>query len=163
MAVVSGLKDIAITVVASPVPPASARSGNATAILHEIADSLGRLVADGSQAIIDLRAMPLTPGDLAQLEETLAPGAAKAEIDAAGPTEVFETVYPGVWWVRHRNETGETVAEFIEITTCPEILKSHIDDVREGWARFQAVLDLARRDADAANAQQDQPARGEPT
>ena len=146
MARVSGLKDIAVRVM--PAPAASGPSGNATAILHEVADLLRRLVADGSQGIIDLRAMPLTPGDHAQLEETLAPGAVRVAIDAAGPTEVFETAYPGVWWTRHRNETGETVAEFIEVTTCPEILKSHIDDVRDGHVRLLALLE---RDASSAS------------
>lgn len=148
MADVSGLKDIAVRVIGAPVAAEpGGPSGNGTAILHEILDLLGRLASDGSCGIIDLRAMPLTPGDYAQLEEALAAGAVRVEIDAAGPTQVFETVYPGVWWTRHRNESGETVAEFIEITACPEILKSHVDDVREGRTRLQRTLDLAASDA----------------
>lgn len=144
MARVSGLKDIPITVIAAPGDPTeSGPSGNATAILHEIADLLGRLASDGSCGIIDLHAMPLTPGDRVQLEEVLAAGEVKATIDAAGPTEICETVYPGVWWIRHRNETGESVAELIEVTACPEILTSHTDDVREGWAKLRRLLDPA--------------------
>jgi HupH hydrogenase expression protein, C-terminal conserved region len=145
---VSGLKDIPITVIAAPGdPPGSGPSGNATAILHEIADLLGRLASDGSRGIIDLHAMPLTSGDRAQLEEALAAGEVKVTIDAAGPTEICETVYPGVWWIRHRNETGESVAELIEVTACPEILTSHTDDVREGWARLRRLLDPAASSA----------------
>jgi hydrogenase-1 operon protein HyaF len=150
---VSALKDIAVTVIGAPVDvAASGPSGNGTAILHEIEDLLGRLVSDGSQGIIDLRAMPLTPGDHAQLEEALAVGAVQVAIDAAGPTEVFETVYPGVWWIRHRNESGQTVAEFIEVTACPEILKSHADDVREGHIRLRRTLAPASFNADAGEA-----------
>jgi len=142
----SGLKDIPVTVISPPADQtADGPSGNATAILHEIADLLGRLAADGSRGIVDLRAMPLTSGDRALLEEALAPGAVTASIDAAGPTEIFETIYPGVWWTRHCNESGESVAEFIEITDCPEILASHPDDVREGWAQLQRLLDPAAR------------------
>jgi HupH hydrogenase expression protein, C-terminal conserved region len=149
----SGLKDIAVTVIGAPAAvAASGPSGNGTAILHEIADLLGRLVSDGSQAIIDLRAMPLTPGDYAQLEDLLAAGAVRVTIDAAGPTEVFETAYPGVWWIRHRNESGETVAEFIEVTVCPEIIKSHVDDAREGHIRLRRALDPAASDTDAGHA-----------
>jgi hydrogenase-1 operon protein HyaF len=140
------LKDIAVTVIGAPAVALEDPSGNGKAILHEIADLLGRLVSEGRQGIIDLRAMPLTPGDYTELEEALAPGAVRVEIDAAGPTEVCETVYPGVWWTRHRNESGETVAEFIEVTTCPEILKSHVDDVREGHARLLRVLDTPGSD-----------------
>jgi HupH hydrogenase expression protein, C-terminal conserved region len=146
----SGLKDIAVTVISAPA--ASGPSGNGTAILHEIADLLGRLVSDGSEGIIDLRAMPLTPGDYAQLEEALAAGAVRAEIDAAGPTEVFESVYQGVWWVRHCTESGDTVAEFIEVSACPGILKSHVDDVREGRVRLQRTLDSVVGAADASDA-----------
>jgi len=146
----SGLKDIPVTVIASPGDQAaSGPSGNATAILHEIADLLGRLAADGSRGIIDLRAMPLTSGDRAQLEEVLAAGAVRVAIDAAGPTEVVETVYPGVWWTRHFNESGEAVAEFIEVTDCPEILKSHTDDVREGSIHLKRLLDPDAGDAGA--------------
>jgi HupH hydrogenase expression protein, C-terminal conserved region len=141
---VSGLKDIPVAVIASPSDsPASGPSGNATAILHEIADLLGRLVSDGSCGTIDLHAMPLTSGDRAQLEEVLAAGEVKVTIDAAGPTEICETVYPGVWWIRHRNEAGESVAELIEVTACPEILTSQTDDVREGWAALRRRLDTA--------------------
>ena len=148
----SGLKDIAVTVIgASADQPGSDPSGNATAILHEIADLLERLASDGSQGMIDLRAMPLTSGDRAQLEEVLAAGAVRVAIDAAGPTEVVETVYPGVWWTRHHNESGETVAEFIEVTVCPEILKSHIEDVREGWAQLRRVLAPDASGADESN------------
>jgi len=143
----SGLKDIPVMVIAPPAQDASGPSGNGTAILHEIADLLARLAAEGSEGSIDLRAIPLTPGDLAQLQETLAAGAVKVEIDAAGPTDVYETVFPGVWWVRHRNESGQTVAEFIEVTACPEILKSHTDDVREGWVRLRKLLEPAAADA----------------
>lgn len=143
----SGLKDIPISVIAPPTEPTNGSSGNGAAILHEIADLLARLATDGSEGSIDLRALPLTPGDLAQLEGTLAAGAVKVEIDAAGPTDVFETVFPGVWRVRHRNEAGQTVAEFIEITACPEILKSHADDVREGWVRLRRLLAPAAADA----------------
>jgi hydrogenase-1 operon protein HyaF len=146
----SGLKDIAVTVIGAPA--VSGPSGNGTAILHEIADLLGRLVSDGSEGIIDLRAMPLTAGDYAQLEAALAVGAVRATIDAAGPSEVFETVHPGVWWIRHCNESGNTVAEFIEVTACPEILKSHVDDVREGRVRLQRTLDAAAGEADASRA-----------
>jgi len=142
----SGLKDIPVTVIGTPADQAaSGPSGNATAILHEVAGLLERLASDGTKGIIDLRALPLTSGDYAMLEEVLAPGSVTATIDAAGPTEIFETVYPGVWWTRHCNESGETVAEFIEITDCPEILASHPDDVREGWVQLQRLLDPAAR------------------
>lgn len=112
----------------------------ATAILHEVADLLAKLAADGSRGAIDLRAMPLTPSDRSRLEQVLAAGAVKVSVDAGGPSEIFETVYPGVWWTRHRNEAGDTVAEFIEVTDCPQFLRSQADDIREGCAGLHRLL-----------------------
>jgi len=115
----------------------------ATAILHEIADLLGQLAAEGRGGAIDLRAMPLGPADRSRLEQVLAEGAVKASIDAGGPSEIFETVYPGVWWARHRNEAGDTVAEFIEVTDCPQFLRSQTEDIRDGWAGLRRLLDTS--------------------
>lgn len=142
MAGVSG-KTIPIHVQAAPAADQSAPSGNAQAILHEIVSLLEALTSRGTNGIIDLRAMPLTPGDYRVLEEVLAEGEVKATVDAAGPTEVRETLYPGVWWIRHRNEAGEVVGEFIEVTAFPEILKSPMDDVREGLADLATLLERA--------------------
>jgi hydrogenase-1 operon protein HyaF len=139
---VSG-KTIPIHVAGKRAADASTPSGNAHAILHEIVGLLEALTGRGTGGIIDLRAMPLTPGDYGVLEEVLAEGEVKATIDAAGPTEVRETLYPGVWWIRHRNEAGEVVGEFIEVTAFPEILKSPMDDVREGLADLAALLEQA--------------------
>jgi hydrogenase-1 operon protein HyaF len=113
----------------------------ATAILHEVADLLGRLAAEGTGGAIDLRAMPLGPADRARLEEVLAEGAVKVSVNAGGPTEIFETVYPGVWWTRHRNDAGETISEFIEITDCPQFLKSQPEDIREGVSGLRRLLE----------------------
>lgn len=136
-------RTIPIHVAGASAADPSAPSGNAQAILHEIVGLLDALTSRGTDGIIDLRAMPLTPGDYRVLEEVLAEGELHATIDAAGPTEVRETIYPGVWWIRHRNETGEVVGEFIEVTAVPEILKSPMDDVREGLADLATLLEQA--------------------
>jgi hydrogenase-1 operon protein HyaF len=113
----------------------------AAAILHEVADLLAKLAADGSAGAIDLRAMPLGPADRARLEEVLAQGAVKVSVDAGGPSEIFETVYPGVWWTRHFNDAGETVSEFIEVTDCPQFLKSQPEDIRAGASGLRSLLE----------------------
>lgn len=125
-------------------PDAAAPSGNAHAVLHEVVGLLEALAAGGTGGAIDLRAMPLSEGDHRVLAEVLAEGEVKATIDAAGPSDVRETVYPGVWWITHRNETGEVVGELIEVAEVPEILRSPPDDVREGLADLAALLAQAR-------------------
>jgi hydrogenase-1 operon protein HyaF len=82
----------------------------------------------------------MTQGDLRQLEETLGKGEVTASVDAAGPTEVFETRFPGLWWVRYQNEDRQTVAEQLVVGRVPAILETHLDDVRDSVARLEEEL-----------------------
>jgi hydrogenase-1 operon protein HyaF len=126
-------------------------SGNAPFILAEAAAALARLVRDGSGCAIDLRALPLTPADRAWLRGALGTGEVRASIDAAGESTVEETAFPGVWWVTHHSEAGEAVAELIEITLVPEILKTHPADAEAGMARLEAIAAGASLDNTKGN------------
>ena len=57
-----------------------------------------------------------------------------------GYTEITETAFAGVWWVKELNLDGETLSEHIEIAQVPLILQAHTDDMRA------AALRLAARD-----------------
>jgi hydrogenase-1 operon protein HyaF len=132
----SKLDEIGIKVVTAADDP----TGNALAILNEVADALERLVRDGETVLIDLQGLPLSPSDFELLRETLAAGEVNARIDANGPTEVRETIYPGVWWITHRNVEGGIVADLLEVCHVPEVLKSHPDDVRDALERLREML-----------------------
>jgi hydrogenase-1 operon protein HyaF len=114
--------------------------GNARAILHEVATLLERLADSGEPGVIDLRAMPLAPGDPEHLRSVLGDGELRAELDTLGRSEVRETAIHGVWWVTHGNAAGETVAEFIEVTHIPEILRTDPADVKLGVTRLRDRL-----------------------
>jgi hydrogenase-1 operon protein HyaF len=132
----SKLDEIGIKV----VTPAAGSTGNALAILHEVADAMERLVRDGETALIDLQGLPLSPSDFELLREALAAGEVNARIDANGPTEVRETIYPGVWWITHHNVEGGIVADLLEVCYVPEVLKSHPDDVRDALEHLREML-----------------------
>jgi hydrogenase-1 operon protein HyaF len=132
----SKLDEIGIKIVTAEVDP----TGNALAILNEVADAMERLVRDGETALIDLQGLPLSPSDFELLRETLASGEVNARIDANGPTEVRETIYPGVWWITHHNVEGGIVADLLEVCLVPEVLKSHPDDVRDALAHLREML-----------------------
>jgi len=118
-------------------------SGNADPILHEIRSLLKDLVTSGKSASIDLRSLPLLPGDYEKLKEVLGQGEVSATIDAMGPTQVRETAIHGVWWVTHYNSDATIIAEFIEVTTMPEILRTHPADARAGLDLLQSRLTSA--------------------
>jgi hydrogenase-1 operon protein HyaF len=123
------IKGIPIATDDTPSVPALSH-GNALPLLHEIEVLLSDLVNTGKVAGIDLRSLPMLPGDYEKLREVLGHGEVSATIDALGPTLVRETAVHGVWWITHQNVDGEVTAEFIEVTYLPEILRTHPADAR---------------------------------
>lgn len=115
--------------------------GNIRALLSEIAASLEKLVKTGETGMIDLNSLPFAPGEYEQLRQALGQGEITAHIEAIGPSEIIETRYPGVWWVTHYNVEGDIVADILEVTMFPEIIRSQPDDAIDGLARLKAQLD----------------------
>ena len=115
--------------------------GNLAALLAEIAARLERLCAGGKGSAIDLRVLPFSPQEYEALREYLGQGEVSVRIEAIGPSEIFETRYPGLWWVTHCNAEGDITSDLLEITHIPEIIKSHPHDIKAGLASFRAQLD----------------------
>ena len=134
----NALSGIGVKVVGGAGPAQTV--GSVRAIAHEIETLLGRLIHNGEPGAIDLRSLPMSPEDYAGLRALLGEGEVSAVIDAFGPTEVRETAVRGVWWVSHRNSEDDTLAELIEVTHVPEILKAHPDDVEDGLELLRARL-----------------------
>ena len=114
--------------------------GNIRALLAEIAACLEKLDRNGESGMIDLNSLPFAPGEYEQLRLTLGQSEVSARIEAIGPSEIFETHYPGVWWVTHYNVEGDIVADMIEIAWLPQIIKSQPEDVHAGLERLKAQL-----------------------
>ena len=122
------------------VEPAGSPS-QVMAILSELLTKLQALSEQGINDSIDLRSLPMFPGDYEQLKETLGYGEIHVTIDAMGPTEIYETAIPGIWWVSHSNSEDENIAEFIEITALPAILKTDEQDLRQAGQQLQQLID----------------------
>jgi hydrogenase-1 operon protein HyaF len=119
------------------------------ALLREIEALLTLLVETGRSGRIDLRSLPLLPGDDQRLADALGSGEVDAVIEALGATHVRETGVAGVWWVTHANADGETVAAFIDITLVPEILMTHADDARAGLVQLRSRLNDVAQEGDS--------------
>ena len=74
---------------------------NARPLLFEVRHALEELIDSGETSIIDLRSIPLAPGEEETIIETLGQGEVHARLDALGPSEIIETRYAGVWLVTH--------------------------------------------------------------
>ena len=110
---------------------------NVKPILHEIRHALDKLLESGEASMIDLRSIPLAPGEEETILKTLGQGEVHARLDVLGLSEIYETRYAGVWLVTHYNDDETIVSRFIEITTIPDILKSQTEDVSN------ALIELA--------------------
>jgi hydrogenase-1 operon protein HyaF len=122
------------------VGAAEALTHNVQPLLHEIRHALARLLDDGGSTVIDLRSLPLAPGEEQRLLDELGHGEVYARMHLLGPTEIVETRYPGVWVVVHFNNDNEVIGKFIEVCSIPGLLCSQQEDIRQGLEQLQSHL-----------------------
>ena len=113
---------------------------NVKPILHEIRHALDKLLESGEASMIDLRSIPLAPGEEQTIIDTLGHGEVHARLDALGPSEIYETKYTGVWLVSHYNEADSLVGRFIEVTEIPDVLKSQREDIIHALSGLETEL-----------------------
>lgn len=113
---------------------------NVRPILFEVRHALDALLDKGETSIIDLRSIPLAPGEEEKILKTLGQGEVHARLNALGPSEIYETRYAGVWLITHYNEDESIVSRFIEITRMPDILKSQTEDMSKALTELTQEL-----------------------
>lgn len=114
---------------------------NVKPLLHEVKHALFNLIKNDKTSIIDLRSIPLAPGEEEKILETLGRGEVLSQLEALGKSEIIETQYSGVWIVTHYNDENEIISRFIEITTMPDILRSQTEDVNAAYNRLAETLE----------------------
>lgn len=115
-------------------------TGQAEAVLVEVANLLARMVATGEEGSIDLRSLPLSPADRDWLDAKLGRGEVDIALEAGGRSELYETAYAGVWKVVHRDTEARVVAEFIEVASMPAIVKPALADIERANQKLQSDL-----------------------
>lgn len=123
-----------------------ARTGMAQSLLREVAQGLAVLAATGAPTALDLRSLPMTGADREELEQALGRGDVAVTLDAAGRTEIWETRFAGVWWLRHFGGDDRIAVEVIEITPVPDIVTAHPDDIGAASLLLLAELDRAGKE-----------------
>ncbi|MDM8545541.1 hydrogenase expression/formation C-terminal domain-containing protein [Candidatus Venteria ishoeyi] len=109
---------------------------NVTPLLNEVRHALQALLTTGEATQIDLRSIPLSDRDVAQIQDALGVGEVEIQINALGPSMIKETTFAGVWWVEHRNSSNELTGRYIEITPVPDIVPSAMSDIQDGLERL---------------------------
>jgi len=113
----------------------------ARAILCEIETMLEQLLAHDEEGVIDLKTIPISHDEYLQLQYVLGKGELSATIQSLGKSTVAETAIAGVWWITHYNEEGEVIADLIEITLIPDILKSDQADMRNSLEELRKRIE----------------------
>lgn len=116
-------------------------TGMALSVLAEAGQLLETLAATGEPGFIDLRSLPLSDADRSQLEEVLGRGEVQAELDVTGKSEVWETSFPGIWWIRHMGAGDKIATEEIAVCRIPEILITHPVDIEAAASRLREELE----------------------
>jgi len=117
----------------SVVSPEEVLTGQAEAVLTEVAEMLKLLTEQGKEDSIDIRSLPLSSADRKWLDRQLGCGEIEILLQAGGRSVLTETAYPAVWKVVHHDENDRVVAEFIEVALVPAIVKPDAGDVQKGY------------------------------
>lgn len=110
------------------------------AVFAELAHALTRLAETGEETVVDLRSLPFGEAERDALRERLGKGEVACELEVAGRSEVHETGFSGIWWVRHYGGSGEVIVEEVVVARVPEILVSHPEDVAHAARRMGAQI-----------------------
>lgn len=113
-----------------PIQTLEPATGMAEALMEELATYLARLADTDQGHIIDLSSLPLNKSDLIALTNRLGQGEAYIKLTTIGDTEIFETNYSGIWWIKHFAPDGQLLSEQLEICYIPEIVKAQKYDIK---------------------------------
>lgn len=115
-------------------------TGNARAVLREIGTLLKNLLRTGAAGSIDVHGLPLSPADRRWLLLQLGQGEINIVLNIGGRSTIRETGCPGVWWTTHCDEHEQTVGEFIEVASVPDLIPAHPTDMQAGLDRLEESI-----------------------
>ena len=125
----------------APTPTGADSPALVEAVLRELAGHLAALALRPDEpSAVDLRSLPMGDGDRQALRQRLGVGEVRATLTLSGTSQIDETAYAGVWWVRHESADGGVLAEQIVVARVPELLLAHPDDIDDAARRLQQQL-----------------------
>jgi hydrogenase-1 operon protein HyaF len=78
----------------------------------------------------------------------LGKGEVEANVDALGPTRVWESAIHGVWLIDYRNLDEQRLALHIEIATVPDILGTQPQDIHDAIDKLETLIETVSGDSD---------------
>ena len=123
-----------------PVEVAEPRTGMAQAVFNELADQLQALAERGARHVIDLTSLPMTSTDRQELADMLGQGEVRITLSTIGDSQIYETAYSGIWWIKHYSADQKLLSELIEVTALPEIIASQSEDIQQSAEAIKKII-----------------------
>lgn len=112
---------------------------NAPSLSHEIFAKANGF-APGSEEVINLTLLPLTPEDMAFLTQCLGLAGLSILAKGYGDCRIRQTGLSNVWWVQYLNSTGQLILNTLEITSLPNVVMAAPEDLEDSASRLAEVL-----------------------
>jgi hydrogenase-1 operon protein HyaF len=114
---------------------------NARAILTELDERCAGYRSGDAPHTINLTLLPLSPEDIAFLDETLGRGRVHILSRGYGSCEVIATRVPNLWWVRYANSVGTTIMNSLEVTDVPAVACAAAEDLADSAERLSSMIE----------------------
>jgi hydrogenase-1 operon protein HyaF len=114
---------------------------NGQAILTELGERCAAFQPGDPPHAVNLTLLPLSPEDIAFLDETLGRGRVHVLSRGYGNCEVIGTRVPNLWWVRYTNSMGTEILNTIEVTDIPAVACAAPEDLADTAERLSSIIE----------------------
>lgn len=132
------------TVATFEIAPAPAGAMNAPALLRELQHRLRERIATDPAHVINLTLLPLTPEDLATLQQHLGHGPVTVLSRGFGNCRIGATALRNIWRVQYFNSMDTLILDTIEVTDIPSVALAAAEDFPDSAARLRELVDWMR-------------------
>jgi hydrogenase-1 operon protein HyaF len=124
--------------------PAPAGAMNAPALLRELQHRLRERVATDPAHVINLTLLPLTPEDLATLQQHLGHGPVTILSRGFGNCRIGATALRDIWRVQYFNSMDTLILDTIEVTDVPAVALAAAEDFPDIADRLRELVEWMR-------------------
>jgi hydrogenase-1 operon protein HyaF len=132
------LRDLALSrpLPANPAVPPAEGLMNAPALMAEIHERSARYRPGDEVHVINLSLLPVTPEDLAYLDEALGRADFSILSRGFGNCRITATAWPHVWWVQYFNAMEKLILNSLEVVDLPAVALAAAEDYRDSRQRL---------------------------
>ncbi|ALK10305.1 hydrogenase expression/formation protein [Blastochloris viridis] len=116
-----------------------AGSPTALALLAEIAQHVATWRPGSANRIVTLSLLPVSPGDMAVLQQALGNGPVQIVSRGYGSCRVLATATRHVWSVQYFNSTGDIVLDTLEVGDVPAAACAAAEDFQDSAERLHQI------------------------